>query len=127
MNNITDIAVGVDIENVSRFDKYVDNKALAVKLGVFTDNEIEYCFKKGVPSMHLAARFCAKEAVYKALSQANCENIPKFCEIEVVNNSKGVPCINFLNGAPENIECKISLSHCKDKAIAFVTAFKHCR
>ena len=126
MNNIEDIAVGTDIENVSRFEKYVKNRELASKLGVFTENELDYCFSKGVPAMHIAARFCAKEAVYKALSQMNCKNIPKFCEIEVAHNKKGVPFINFLNGCPKGIECKISLSHCKDKAIAFVTVFKRC-
>ena len=112
---------GVDIENVSRLDKYVDNKALAVKLGVFTDNEIEYCFKKGVPSMHLAARFCAKEAIFKALSGFGEKGI-EFNKLEIYHEDD-VPCVRFLNSLREKYKVKLSLSHDKTKASAYVMIY----
>ncbi len=34
---------------------------------LFTDHEVDYCNSQSEPILHLAARFCAKEAVIKAL------------------------------------------------------------
>ncbi len=120
INNFLNISIGVDIENVSRFDKYANNRKLAEKLGVFTQKELNYCFGHKLPATHLAARFCAKEAVYKALSQANVEKIPAFSEIEIIHNQRNVPCVNFLAEGFDNRQCRLSLSHCKDTAVAFV-------
>ena len=118
-NKMQNFSVGVDIENVARFDKYAQDREMAEKLGVFTSNELDYCFQKKLPAMHLCARFCAKEAIYKAFSQINIAQTPNFSQIEIKNDTKGAPFINLIDFPVNNIEIKISLSHCKDKAIAY--------
>ena len=118
--NFQNFAVGTDIETINRFDRYANSIELSKKLGIFTDKELEYCFSHRLPAKHLAVRFCAKEAVYKAFCSLNIETLPKFNEIEVLNNEKGVPYVSFTNETFSQFTCKISLSHCIDKAIAYV-------
>ena len=113
-------SIGVDIETIERFEKYASSKPLTEKLGIFTPKEIDYCFKSKMPAKHLAARFCAKEAIHKAFCSLDTEFTPKFNETEIVNNYRGVPEVSFLDERFKSFECKLSLSHCSDKAIAYV-------
>jgi holo-[acyl-carrier protein] synthase len=59
--------IGIDVLEVARLEK-----ALARRPGLlsrlFTQAEREYAEAHARPAMHLAARFCAKEAVAKALA-----------------------------------------------------------
>ena len=118
--NFSDFAVGTDIETISRFEKYANSRELALKLGVFSSAELDYCFSSAKCAQHLAARFCAKEAIYKAFSVLGVENIPNFKEIEILNLPSGAPFVNFLNKDFEKFTCRLSLSHSKDNAVAFV-------
>ena len=71
---------------------------------------------------HYAARFSAKEAVFKAISD-ELENKFQISwkDIEILNDEKGRPYVNILNNKIQNIEdIDISLSHCKQYAIANV-------
>ncbi|MDD3236503.1 MAG: holo-ACP synthase [Candidatus Gastranaerophilales bacterium] len=112
-------AVGVDIEEISRFVKYSEDKNSAFVKRVYSEAEIEYCYSKRLPAPHLAARFCAKEAVFKALSSLEFES-PLFKEIEILNKETGVPYVFINNEKYNNLTFQISLSHCKSNAIAFV-------
>ena len=128
MNNFYDFnnfAIGTDIESIARFEKYAVDKSLAKKLKVFTDKELDYCFRAHQPAPHLAARFCAKEAVYKAFCALNNVDIPSFNEIEILNDKKGVPHVNITVDTFKNFNCKITLSHNKDNAVAFVVLLKN--
>jgi holo-[acyl-carrier protein] synthase len=58
--------VGIDLLEVDRLEQALARRPrLAERL--FTDAEREYAAGRARPIMHLAARFCAKEAVAKAL------------------------------------------------------------
>jgi holo-[acyl-carrier protein] synthase len=58
--------VGIDLLEVERLEQALARRPrLAERL--FTDAEREYASTRARPVMHLAARFCAKEAVAKAL------------------------------------------------------------
>jgi holo-[acyl-carrier-protein] synthase len=58
--------VGIDLLEVERLERALERRPrLAERL--FTDAEREYAASRARPVMHLAARFCAKEAVAKAL------------------------------------------------------------
>jgi holo-[acyl-carrier protein] synthase len=58
--------VGIDLLEVDRLEQALERRPrLAERL--FTDGEREYASTRARPVMHLAARFCAKEAVAKAL------------------------------------------------------------
>lgn len=109
--------IGVDIEDISRFKDKTLEKDFSFLSKIFTRKELEYCFSKANPAQHLAVRLCAKEAVIKALTQA-IENTIVFSDIEVMNMENGAPYVSFLN-KDIDFDVKISLSHEKDKAIAF--------
>ena len=59
--------VGIDLLEVERLERALERRPrLAERL--FTESERAYASTRARPGMHLAARFCAKEAVAKALS-----------------------------------------------------------
>ena len=111
------MAIGVDIEDIERFK----GKSEDFLHRVFTPLELEYCLKFSKPESHLTARFCAKEAVVKALTALDIENVP-YNKIEVFHNEKQCPQIRILKQIEKNIVFQVSLSHDRTKAIAFVTA-----
>jgi holo-[acyl-carrier protein] synthase len=58
--------VGIDLLEIARLERALARRpALADR--VFTDAERAYAESRPRPGQHLAARFCAKEAVAKAL------------------------------------------------------------
>ncbi len=103
--------IGIDIEDISRFK----DKPEAFYNRLFTENEINYCLSKRNPAPHFAARFCAKEAVFKALS-AEGINISSYKSIEILKNKSGAVYVKLPQGINKNIH--ISISHEKEKAIA---------
>ncbi len=59
--------VGLDLLEIERLERALARRpGLARRL--FTDGERAYAAGKGRPGQHLAARFCAKEAIVKALA-----------------------------------------------------------
>lgn len=119
-----DIATGVDIEDISRFDKYSSDKGVAFIERIFSKKEIDYCFSFKNPSPHLAVRFSAKEAVYKALSSMEIKNI-SYSDIEIYNTDDGVPKVKILKEGFENYDFRLSLSHGCGCSIASVIVIKH--
>ena len=113
-----DLSIGIDIEDIARFENADD----AFKKRIFTQSEIEYCSSKVFPAQHYAARFCAKEALFKAISGFGERGI-EFNKMEVYHEN-GVPCFRFLNNLEKKYKVKLSLSHDKTKAIAYVIIFK---
>lgn len=112
--NFENISIGVDIETIERFE----NKDETFLKRIFSPVEIEYCKSKSSSAQHLAARYCAKEAVFKALSAFGVSGI-EYNKIEVFHKNK-VPCIRFLSDLENIYKAKLSLSHDKTKAIAYV-------
>jgi holo-[acyl-carrier protein] synthase len=59
--------VGIDLLEIERMERALERRPrLAERL--FTAEERDYAAGRARPAMHLAARFCAKEAVAKALA-----------------------------------------------------------
>jgi holo-[acyl-carrier protein] synthase len=71
--------VGIDLLDVERFERALERRPRLAER-VFTDGEREYAARRARPGMHLAARFCAKEAVAKALGLTGWS----FRDVEVV-------------------------------------------
>lgn len=119
------ISCGTDIIEIPRIRQAIEDMGENFLQRVFTKKEIAYCeSKKAQKYQHYAARFAAKEAGFKAIS---CLLDDKFSiswkDIEVENNSGGRPSLNItkINGL-EKIECiDVSLSHCKEYAVANVS------
>lgn len=58
--------IGVDVVSISRLERALE-RSPGLQRVLFHDEEIEYSYRKARPIQHLAARFAAKEAVFKAL------------------------------------------------------------
>jgi holo-[acyl-carrier protein] synthase len=71
--------LGIDLLEVERLERALERRPrLAERL--FTEAERDYAATRARPVMHLAARFCAKEAVAKALGLTAWS----FMDVEVV-------------------------------------------
>lgn len=122
------ITCGTDIIEISRIKKGIKEIGEKFIKTIFTTKEIQYCESKNVQKyQHYAARFAAKEATFKAIS---CYIKDKYDiswqDIEISNSEIGRPVINIKKSIDgftiENIESMdISLSHCKEYAVANVT------
>lgn len=109
--------IGIDCIEISRIDREVlSNTAFLER--IFTPDEIRYCSSKAKPSQHFAVRFAGKEALIKALSHYNIR-VP-LNQIEILNDTKGIPFARILDKNCTDFEIKISLSHSGEMAIAFV-------
>lgn len=118
------IKTGVDIIEVERIQEAIQKQGNTFLNNVYTSNEIAYCNNTGkMTYQHYAARFAAKEAIYKAISEfvsSNEDDILK--KIEITNTENGRPVANIENLNIKNIESMdISLTHIKNYAIASVT------
>ena len=116
------LGVGTDIENVDRFYKFNNENNKFLKK-IFTKNELSYCFSKKDAANHLAARYTGKEAIIKAINNLD-QTVIEFKDIEILNDKKGAPFVKLYKQELKDIDIKISLSHCKDKATAFAIAVK---
>ena len=113
------ISIGVDIEDISRFqNKTLENDSNFLNR-VFTKNELDYCFKNSNPAPHLTARYYAKEAVVKALSNLY-DRVVGYSKIEILKHENGSVFVNILIDELKKYNYSLSISHEKDKAIAFV-------
>jgi len=121
LNKKRNIYIGADCQDFSVF-KETDPKANPRFYSkIFTKNEMAYCTSKALPFQHFAARFAAKEAVIKALTPQRISHN----QIEILNDERGRPHIKFHNGVlDKKYEFKVSISHTKSIAIAFVLGFK---
>jgi holo-[acyl-carrier protein] synthase len=113
------ISIGVDIENISKFQNLEQSKDRKFLKKIFTDFEIDYCFQKINPAQHLAVRFAAKEAVMKA-SNSIVSKMLLLTDIEIKNDDYDKPKVYFKNNAALHMEISLSMSHNDNNAVAFV-------
>ena len=115
------ICCGTDIIEINRIKEAIERTS-GFKNKIFTEKEIEYCeSKKEQKYQHYAARFAAKEAVFKALSDDI--NAPdEWKSIEIISGETGRPKVNLKIKVEKLENIDISLSHCKEFAIANVVA-----
>jgi holo-[acyl-carrier protein] synthase len=109
-------AIGLDLLEIARLERALERRPrLAERL--FTDAERAYAAGRARPGQHLAARFCAKEAVAKALELEGLN----FRDIEVVSQPSGAPRIRLTGSAAARaaelgVEVAVSLSHTQTSA-----------
>lgn len=118
------VLCGTDIIEISRIKLAIENEKYNFINRIFTEKEIKYCESKNDNKYeHYAARFAGKEAVFKAISKLldNKYNIG-WKNIEITNTEDLRPVVNFVNFELKDIKnIDISISHCKEYAIAMVT------
>jgi holo-[acyl-carrier protein] synthase len=107
--------IGIDLLEIERLERALARRPrLARRL--FTDGELAYAAARARPGQHLAARFCAKEAVAKALGMRGWA----FRDVEVV--ATGAAPVARLCGdvaaRAAGREVAISLTHTRTAAAA---------
>ena len=120
------ISCGVDIIEIERIKESIQSIGDAYLERVYTKSEIEYCESKKMQKyQHYAARFAAKEAAFKALSEeVRDKYLISWKDIEVLNDCNGRPRLNILNKDIKIESIDISISHCKEYAVANVVVLK---
>jgi len=108
------IGTGIDIIEISRIEKAIKKWGDGFLNHVFCDEEIEYARQNKFPMQHFAARFAAKEAVFKAIGDD--PNI-NWKDIKILNDKHGRPTVIYNNKKFKN-KIVISLSHSKKYAVA---------
>ncbi|RNC67831.1 MAG: holo-[acyl-carrier-protein] synthase [Desulfuromonadales bacterium] len=116
---------GIDIVDITRFDRLLMDGNSRLFRRLFTPDEIEYCAAKARSSQHYALRFAAKEAFLKACGLGLREGMT-WHDVEIVNDSLGKPELK-LHGkaqqlfADQNLtKSFVSLSHDGVYAVAMV-------
>jgi holo-[acyl-carrier protein] synthase len=109
--------IGIDILEVARLERALERRpALAARL--FTADERAYAAAHALPAVHLAARFCAKEAVAKALALEGWA----FTDVEVVATGSAPEVRLSGSAAARAAELgahpRISLTHTRSTAAA---------
>ena len=108
--------VGIDLLEIERLERALARRPrLAERL--FTDSERAYAATRARPAMHLAARFCAKEAVAKALALREWS----WRDVEVLGGGDGPPEVRLTGAAQERADelgarVGISLTHTRGMA-----------
>ncbi len=119
------IGIGSDIFDVARMKKELSQNGSGAKCQIFTDSEIRYCESKHYPERHYAARFAAKEALFKALSTGLQADM-NWLEAEIQNRVNGQPYFVLTGRTLETANILgaknvfVSISHTKDWAAANV-------
>ena len=121
------IGIGIDIVELGRFKKRLSPELIQE---LFLPDEIAYCTTQRRNEENFAARFGAKEAVFKALG-AGLEQGLRWHDVEVVKEGSGAVHLQLAGRAAELAAEKsvtnthLSLSHSRDNAIAMVVLENH--
>jgi holo-[acyl-carrier protein] synthase len=118
---MSDFSIGTDIEEIIRFSGKSRENDKAFLNRIYTEAELDYCYKSSNYSQHLCGRYCVKEAVVKALSEFDIKDV-FYSDIEVFNKESGMPYVKIEKHPDMNI--KVSLSHCKTYATATALIIK---
>ena len=117
------IGVGVDIVEVSRIQKMLDEYDDSALMKIFTDDEISYCNSFGNRKYeHFAARFAIKEAFSKAIG-TGLTNSFSFRDVGIINQTSGKPQLVLYGKMKElwgNSQIHISIAHTEENAIGYV-------
>jgi len=115
------VTVGIDLLEIDRLERALARRPrLALRL--FTEAERAYAAARPRPSQHLAARFCAKEAVAKALGLPGWN----FRDVEIEATATA-PTVRLRGAALARaeelgVECSVSLTHTRSTAGAVAIA-----
>lgn len=112
------IGIGIDIIEIDRIKKSVESFGNQFLNKIYTKTELAYCLSKSNKYQHLAARFAAKEAIYKAFATGIEKEELTWQDIEIYNEPNGMPVARvtekFQSHLTNGKSLKISMSHSRD-------------
>jgi holo-[acyl-carrier protein] synthase len=117
--------IGVDVVKVERLVQSLERFGHRMEARLYTDGELEYCKRHKDPLPHLAARFAAKEAAFKAIG-TGLSNGVGWKQVEVIQPGGEQPRLEFHGVALERFRalgCRsshLSITHDGGLAIACV-------
>ena len=119
------VGIGVDLFSVPRVEDDLDKGEQGLRDTIFTPEEIAYCQSKRYPAQHFAARFAAKEAVFKALGASGLSGSHwRDVEVRVERNGRSYVLLHDeVKAAADQLRVAtvhVSLSHTRDWAVASV-------
>jgi holo-[acyl-carrier protein] synthase len=113
MQGLAILGTGIDIIEIERIKKAVERWGDDFLNHIFNEEEIAYARRHKNPYQHYAARFAAKEAVFKAVGDRKMG----WKDLTITNDPDGKPsCRYHANGF--NNKILISISHSKEYAVA---------
>jgi holo-[acyl-carrier protein] synthase len=122
------VGTGIDIVEVERIKKQLQDSGERFYSYLFTPDEIAYCIEPTnlqVQSQRFGGRFAAKEAFFKAIGTGWRDGL-SWKDVEVKNDDLGKPYIVLANKALGIIEkesvtnIQVSISHGKEVAASIV-------
>jgi holo-[acyl-carrier protein] synthase len=119
--------IGIDIIEIERIKQSIETFGDRFLNKIFTKTEIDYCAVRKNKYQHFAARFAAKEAVYKALSSGKNSGF-NWKDIEIYNEFNGMPSVKLygeLSGLVGNGKAlKVTMSHSHHYVTCFAILYK---
>jgi len=111
------IGLGIDLVDLSRVTRMLEDKGEHAMNRLFTPEERAYLATRPDPTGHAAARIAAKEAVYKAMQTLPGARAIGWRDIEVTRDGEGRPAVR-LHGLAERlaaeqggVRIQVSLTH----------------
>jgi holo-[acyl-carrier protein] synthase len=115
-------AIGVDIVEIRRIRRAVQRWGDRFLNKILTPHEYDYCLHPRLKVHSIAARFAAKEALFKSLPP-ELQPIVGWHDLEVVNDASGKPRFRGLGRMSRlftDHNVQLSISHSLDSAVAVV-------
>ena len=123
------LGIGIDLVSVPRFEKALARWGDSLRQRLFTAGELAYAMGRSRPGLHLAARFAAKEAVFKALGFSSGLGF-RWTDVEVTRVPGEGPRVRLRGRALAHARARsvgrvlVSLSHEGDIAVAQAVALE---
>jgi holo-[acyl-carrier protein] synthase len=115
---------GIDLIEVTRVRSAIEKHGERFVRRIYTAEEMRYCNAHAHPWPHWAARFAAKEALYKSLPAGTLRALV-WSQMGVVNEPSGAPHFEFTGHTAEALaawQFSLSISHVRELAVAQVVA-----
>jgi holo-[acyl-carrier protein] synthase len=119
------VGIGVDIVDINRLRRAVERQGERFIRRIYTEGERDYCRAHSDPAPCFAARFAAKEALFKALRTGWTQGVT-WLDVEVRRDERGAPSL-MLSGRAGDLSQElgtraihVSLAHSDEAAIALV-------
>lgn len=119
------VGTGIDLVEIGKLRAAMERRGERLRNRIFTPGEIRYCDGRPNPFQHYAARFAAKEALFKAIGTGWSGGVG-WRDAEVRNRTNGKPDLLLSGKALEvarqlgAVRYQVSLSHTDRYAVAQV-------
>lgn len=104
------VGVGVDVVDISRFARMLEERGDGLRARLFTAGELAYADARARVAQHLAVRVAAKEAAFKAFAGTRDARAIGWREIEVITHDDGRPALVF-HGRARSRAAELDVTH----------------